>query len=262
MQNNCINNPKISHKLATQGAKKEELEKLYEGDFEEFLTLLSACGLEISKKNDRYFYSCMFTPVTEAEFCIVDIETNGSKIDKHQIIEIAAVKIKNNQITGKFESFVYCEKINEHITQITGIEVDDTINAPKLQKVLEEFRIFLGSAVFVAHDVKFDYGFISDSMQKVGLLPLCNHSMCSIDLAERTLSSYRYGLKYLNEYFNLHPDATHHRAMSDVITTYELFKKSFEQMEAIPKSCMELLSFCKHAKRLKRPQFDPLAVND
>jgi len=254
---------KLLNKLATSGATEYELESSANEDLELFLELLYSQGLELKQQDGRYFFSTNFIPLDSAEFCIVDIETNGSKLEKHQIIEIAALKVQNNKVVDRFETFVECDCINEHITRITGISTEQTKNAPKIDTVLREFRKFLGSAVFVAHDVKFDYMFISGSMEKLGLGILQNQTLCSIDLAERTLSSYRYGLEYLNACFNLYPEAKHHRAMSDVITTYKLLERSLQTLndfENPPKTVGELLLFAKQSNRLKRPKFDPLGV--
>ncbi len=246
-------------RLSTKGLSYEVLKKeIGEEDVEFGLELLRAQGVDLVKKNALYYFSTKFTPIEDATFCIVDIETNGSKLEKHQIIEIAALKVKNKKIVDSFESLIRCKEINQHISDITGITVQDTKNAPKLKQVLQEFRSFLGDAVFVAHDVKFDYRFISGSLEKVGLMPLTNRALCSIDLAERTIPSYRYGLKYLNDYLHLHPEATHHRAMSDVITTYRLFVKSLNNLPEDVKSVEDLIAFSKNGKRLKRPKFDPL----
>jgi len=95
-------------------------------------------------------------------------------------------------------------------------------------------------------------------MQKIGLEPLLNRSLCSLALAERTLVSYRYALSYLNDIFQLNPDASHHRAMSDVMTTYGLFKLSLENIDENINNVEDLIKYSKEAKRLKRPKFDPL----
>ncbi|NPA66764.1 MAG: 3'-5' exonuclease [Epsilonproteobacteria bacterium] len=245
-------------KLASSGLPYDTLKQECDEDVEYCLELWRSQGLNIIKKNGLYFFETKFIPIDQGEFCIVDIETNGSKLEKHQIIEIAAVKVKNKQIIDRFESLICCENINPHITEITGISVEDTKKAPELKKVLYNFKTFLGESVFVAHDVKFDYKFISGSLERIGLLGLMNRPLCSIDLAERTIKSYRYGLKYLNEYLELHPDATHHRAMSDVITTYKLFTKSLEFLPKEVQTVEELIQFSKSGKRLKRPKFDPL----
>ncbi len=244
--------------LTTRGLPIERLKQQIDESLDVFLELSRAQGLNISRKQGHYFFDTKFTKIEDAEFCIVDIETNGSKIEKHQIIEIAAVKVKNKKIIDTYESLVYTKEINPHITDITGILAEDTVDAPNLKTVMMEFKLFLGDAIFVAHDVKFDYTFISLSMQKVGLEALLNRSLCSLALAERTIVSYRYALSYLNDFFHLNPHATHHRAMSDVMTTYELFKLSLENCTESLNNVEDLIRFSKMAPRLKRPKFDPL----
>ena len=128
----------------------------------------------------------------------------------------------------------------------------------QLDVVMRAFKIFLGDAVFIAHDVKFDYTFISQSMQKVGLEPLLNRAVCSLAFAQRTVVSYRYGLSYLNDTFHLNPNPSHHRAMSDVITTYGLFLLSLESCKESLNNVEDLIKFTKNAPKLKRPKFDPL----
>jgi len=248
---------KSVHKLATKGLDPITIRSQINDGLELTLELWRAQGLEIIKKQGYYFFNTKFIPITDVEFCIVDIETNGSKLEKHQIIEIAGVKVKNGIITESFESLVQCDTINEHISAITGITVEDTKNAPKLKNVLQDFHKFLGDTIFVAHDVKFDYKFISGSFEQVGLPPILNRYLCSLALAERTIVSYRYALSYLSEQFNLNKNATHHRAMSDVMTTYELFKLSLKNCTENINNAEDLIKFSKEASRLKRPKFDP-----
>ncbi|QOY54202.1 3'-5' exonuclease [Candidatus Sulfurimonas marisnigri] len=252
---------KSIHKLSSKGLCLQSLREQIDDDLDFSLELWHSQGLNILKDRGYFYFATKFMPIAEVEFCIVDIETNGSKIDKHQIIEIGAVKVKNGEITDRYESLVHCKEINSHITEITGIRAEDTKDAPNLKKVMYDFKVFLGDAVFVAHDVKFDYKFISLSMQKIGLAPLLNRSLCSLSLAERTVESYRYALSYLNDSLNLHPSATHHRAMSDVLTTYELFKLSLNNLNKDIKTAEDIIKFSKEAKRLKRPKFDPLKEN-
>jgi DNA polymerase-3 subunit epsilon len=249
-------------RLSTRGLPMKSLKSQIEESLDLSLEIWRAQGLNIIKRQGYYFFDTKFISMDEAEFCIVDIETNGSKPQKHQIIEIAALKIKNGIVIGSFESLVQCNEINKHITEITGISTNDTKNAPNIKSVLYDFRTFLGDSIFIAHDVKFDYMFISAMMVNIGLEPLLNRSLCSIALAERSVVSYRYALSYLNETFNLNPNATHHRAMSDVITTYELFKLSLNNCGENINNAEDLIKFSKEAKRLKRPKFDPLKISE
>ncbi len=125
---------KSIHKLSSKGLALDILKKQLNENIDLSLELWHAQGLEIVKELGCFYFATKFITLKKAEFCIVDIETNGSKIDKHQIIEIAAIKVKNGAITQRFESLVKCKEINEHITKITGISVKDTKNAPTLKK--------------------------------------------------------------------------------------------------------------------------------
>ena len=248
---------KTHKQLSGEGVTPYQLRQEFNEELELTLELLHAQGLILVERDGRYRYETTGIDWKEAVFCIVDIETNGSKPEKHQIIEIGAVKVQNFTIIDRFESLVECRDISPHITEITGISVDDTEHAPPMREVLHAFRLFLGTSVFVAHDVKFDYSFISAMCERVGLPPLMNRRLCTIDLSERTISSYRYGLKYLNEQLDLYEGATHHRALSDAITTAKLFKRILLHIPEPIKSAEELIQFSKEAKRLKRPKFDP-----
>lgn len=253
---------KLEHTLTYNGAYKKTLETRFNEDIDFLLELLHAQGLEFKTKEQRYYYATALTPLEDTTFCIVDVETNGSKPEKHQIIEIGAVKVKNGEILEQFESLVQCDTISKHISEITGIKVEDTLNAPTLKEVMPKFKAFIGSDVFIGHDVKFDYSFISAMLEKVGLEPLMNRPLCTIKLAERTLTSFRYGLSFLNEHFELYKGATHHRALSDAITTAHLFHLSLQNLPIEAKTAEDLIQFSKKGKRLKRPKFPPEAKED
>jgi DNA polymerase-3 subunit epsilon len=257
MLTNFTLDKKSVHKLSSNGLALVNIRPQLNEGLDVSLEIWKAQGLNIVKKKGYFFFDTKFMPISEAEFCIVDIETNGSKLDKHQIIELAAVKVINGKIVEEFDSLVQCNDINKHITEITGICVQDTKNAPPLKEVLPKFKEFLGDAIFIAHDVKFDYRFISGSFEMYNLEPLLNRSLCSLALAERTLTSYRYALSYLNDTFKLNSNATHHRAMSDVLTTYGLFKLSLENCDSNLNNVEDLIKFSREAKRKKRPKFDP-----
>ncbi len=243
-----------------RGMTAHQIEQLFGEPAALALEISRAQGLQLEERQGRYYPSTCTQLINETVFCIVDIETNGSKPDKHQIIEIGAVKVRNMRIIDRFESLVKCGNISEHITQITGIDTNDTVDAPEMPRVLETFRTFLGDAVFVGHDVKFDFRFTSKMMERSGMAPLLNRTLCTIDLAERTISSYRYGLAFLNEQLELYADATHHRALSDAMTTAKLFKKTLQYIPEPIRTCEELIAFSKTAKRLKRPKFPPQAT--
>ncbi|MBU0925471.1 3'-5' exonuclease [bacterium] len=205
-------------------------DSMYESSELEFELLLSN-GLPLEFDGDFVFLKTKETPIEEQTFCVVDIETNGGSAKKgFQIIELGAVKYKNGQIISKFESLVFAKEIPPYVQEVTKITPKMLEDAPRLENVLKDFKIFLEDDVFVAHDIKFDYTFISESFEKYNLGKLLNRKICTIDLAKRTIESERYGLGFLKELLNIDVD-NHHRAYYDALTTAIVFDKSLENIK-------------------------------
>ena len=223
----------------------EATDTFYDTPELEFELLLSN-GLPLEFDGDFVYLKTTKTPIEEQTFCIVDIETNGGSAKKgYQIIELGAVKYKNGQIIDKFESLVYAKEIPQYVQEVTKINLKMLENAPRLEKVLQEFKLFLEDDVFVAHDIKFDYTFISDSFEKFHLGKLLNRKICSIDLAKRTIESEKYGLSFLKEQLNINVD-NHHRAYYDALTTAIVFEKSLSNIDSSKiKTVEDLISFSK-----------------
>lgn len=224
-------------------------EKFFDNPELEFELLLSN-GFPLDIDNDKIILKTVNTLIKDQIFCIVDIETNGGQINKgHQIIEIGAVKYKNGEIIDKYESLVYASNIPEYIQNVTNITPKMLENAPVLEKVLKEFKLFLEDDVLVAHDIKFDYNFISSSMEKYSLGKLENRKLCTIDLAKRTIKANRYGLKFLKEDLNIDIN-NHHRAYSDALSATYVLDKSIKSLSESVKTVEDLIDFSKNAKPL------------
>ena len=100
-------------------------------DSDTIFILLQASGYPIAQENDNeYRLETCFTPHHEQRYCVIDIETNGSKPGSSQVIEIGALMIQNGEVLDRFETFVECAFLPEYITKITGIEPMDLIGAP------------------------------------------------------------------------------------------------------------------------------------
>lgn len=217
----------------------------YENPQLEFELLLSN-GLPLDFDGDFVYLKTTKNSISEQTFCIVDIETNGGTPKKgFQIIEIGAVKYKNGNILDKFESLVFAKEIAPYIQEVTKITPLMLETAPRIEKVLKEFKEFLSDDVFVAHDIKFDYTFMSDSFEKYDLGKLLNRKLCTIDLAKRTIKSDKYGLSTLKELLNINVE-NHHRAYYDALTTQIIFEKCLNNLDFNTiKTTEDLISFSK-----------------
>ena len=214
--------------------------------------LLQASGYPIEQSDDgNYKLETFFTPYEEQKYCVIDIETNGSKPGTSQVIEIGAIMVQDGKVIGEYETFVECAYLPEYITKITGIEPEDLIGAPSRREALIGLRHFMENAVFVAHNVSFDYGFLNASFDRFGLGGIGNPKLCTIDLARRTFESERYGLGYLIASLGMET-ASHHRAFSDAVCANKVMKKSLETLPEYVVSADDLLRFSVSSKKERR----------
>lgn len=221
-------------------------------DSDTIYILLQASGYPIEQEEDGiYRLETYFTPYAQQRYCVLDIETNGSKPGSSQVIEIGAVMLQNGEVIDRFETFVECAFLPEYITKITGIEPTDLIGAPSRREALIKLRHFMGNAIFVAHNANFDYSFLNASFDRFGLGGIGNPKLCTIDLARRTFESERYGLAYLIDFLEIET-ATHHRAYSDAVCAAKVMEKSVTTLPEYVKSADDLLRFSISSKKDRR----------
>ncbi len=213
--------------------------------------LLQASGYPIEEKFDGYCFKPMQTSYKEQEYVIVDIETNGSKPGRSQVIEIGAIKLKNGKIIDRLETFVACAYLPQNIIELTGITPFDLIDAPSRKNALLMLKEFLGDAVFVAHNVGFDYTFLTASFKRFGLGSIGNVRLCTIDLSRRTIKSQKYGLAGLCETLNLNL-GTHHRAYSDALASMKIMQESFKKLPNYVKTTDDLIRFSLSSKKERK----------
>lgn len=222
-------------------SKVEEL-KNFDLDLETFELL----GLSlILNKDNTLTLKTRTTKIKEEIFCIVDIESTGG-VSKGEILEIGAVKIQNSKELESFQSFIKVKEIPDNIKELTGISYDMVENAPTLAKVLNDFRLFLKDSIFVAHNVRFDYSFISKVLNECDFGILLNRRICTIEFAQCCIQSPRYKLGVLKEFLGI--ENVHHRALDDALAAAEIFKYCLGKLPHHIKTTEELIHFTKTAR--------------
>ncbi|RUM68039.1 MAG: 3'-5' exonuclease [Sulfurospirillum sp.] len=209
---------------------------------------LNFYGLPVCEDGEKVFLRTQQNSYKDETYCIVDIETNGNSPVKNQIIELGAIKYKNGEIVDRFETYVYADYIPQAIVRLTNIEQSDLANAPSLKKVLHDFKLFLADNVFVAHNVKFDYNFISTSLKTVGLEELLNRKLCTVDLARKTIDTEKHGLAHLRDFLEI-DTGEHHRAYADALSAAKVLDACFRNIPEHVKTTEDLIAFSKHAPR-------------
>lgn len=160
------------------------------------------------------------------DYVLVDIETTGLSPQRDEIIEIGAIKVKDNKIVDTYSSLINIgKKIPYFITELTGITTEMITNEGKdKEEVLREFVDFAGDNIIVGHNVNFDINFIYDKCEKYLNTYLSNDFIDTMKIAKKLVSTPNYKLGTLADYFNVDYNGAH-RGLKDVEITYEVYNK-------------------------------------
>ena len=170
----------------------------------------------------------------DATYVVFDVETTGLSNQYDQIIELAAVKVKDGEIIDKFERFSNPhEKLSETIINLTHITDDMLVDAPEIEEVLTEFKEWVGDAIFVAHNASFDMGFIDTGYERLGFSPSTNGVIDTLELSRTINTEYgKHGLNFLAKKYGVEL-TQHHRAIYDTEATAYIFIKMVQQMKEL-----------------------------
>lgn len=164
------------------------------------------------------------TPFAQVPFLVVDVETTGiSAWAGDRVTEVAAVFVDGAEVREAFHSLVNPGRsIPPFITQLTGIDDVMVRNAPQFAEIAGEFAQHMVGRVFVAHNARFDWNFLSAEFRRVASAPLesiASEQLCTVRLARRFLSHLpRRNLDAVANHYGVAIDGRH-RAMGDARAT-------------------------------------------
>ncbi|WP_455486484.1 exonuclease domain-containing protein, partial [Gemella sp.] len=168
----------------------------------------------------------------DATYVVFDVETTGLSAERDRLIEIAAVKVKNGAEIDSFESYINPQRpISELITKITSITNDDVRNAPLEKEVMTNFYNWLDKDdILVAHNAKFDLGFLDTCFERLGLENKNNATIDTLFVSRaENKDAKRHGLSNLAKLYKVRL-VQHHRAIYDTKATAEIFVKMLDQL--------------------------------
>lgn len=172
------------------------------------------------------------TPLHAVTFVVVDLETTGGSADGDAITEIGAVKVRGGEVLGEFQTLVNPGRaIPPTITILTGITHAMVVEAPRIETVLPSFLEFLGDAVLVAHNARFDVGFLNAAATATGHDRLTNRVLDTVALARRVVRSEVRNLRLgsLAAHFRS-PVTPTHRALDDARATTHVLHALLERV--------------------------------
>jgi DNA polymerase III subunit epsilon len=163
--------------------------------------------------------------VTKKKYAIIDIETTGGAANREKITEIAIIVHDGEKILTTYETLINPQRsIPYFITQVTGISDAMVADAPKFYEIAKNIVTLTEGAIFVAHNVRFDYGFIQEEFRRLGFTYM-RKQLCTVRLSRQAFPGLRsYALGNLIKHFNIQVK-DRHRAMADAAATTIIFEK-------------------------------------
>jgi DNA polymerase III epsilon subunit-like protein len=171
----------------------------------------------------------------------IDTETTGTDPNKHEIIELAVIiarQISNEgkgptlEIIEEFEWKIkpeHIERADEQALRVNGYNEVDWMFASELKRVMEEFAKKTASAIFVSHNVTFDYAFVQKAFEETGVENNMHYAkLDTISIAFARLydapQADRFSLRALCELLKVE-NSKAHSALSDTRALVECYKK-------------------------------------
>jgi DNA polymerase-3 subunit epsilon len=162
--------------------------------------------------------------VLDQPMVFVDIETNGLNHIRGRVIEVAAIRVEGGKIVRSFSSLVDPEtELPYFITNLTGITTNELKGAPTFSQIADELEEVLQGAIFVAHNVRFDYSFLKQEFKRLNrnFLP---RQLCTVRLSRALFPEHRsHKLQSLIERYNF-TYQKRHRAYDDAEVLWQFVK--------------------------------------
>lgn len=166
-----------------------------------------------------------------SNYCIVDLETTGIFVNSADIIEIAVLRVRDNEVVDEFNTLInpHCH-IPEEATAVNNITDDMVKNAPDLSEVIDDFCSFIGNDVIVGYNnAAFDMNVLYDNLLRLRDSFLTNDYIDILHSARRCLTDIpNYKLETVSKYYGLDTQGEH-RALKDCYLTKACYDKLYEE---------------------------------
>ena len=163
------------------------------------------------------------------EFAIVDVETTGSSAYTNRIMDIGIVITDSKQVLNKYSTLLNPnQSIQPFVQKMTGIYQNEVLNEPLFHDVSKIVFDMLQNKIFVAHNVKFDYSFIEQSLKRSGY-QYQTSKLCTLTIARKLKPELKkFNVGFLANYYGMELTKKH-RALPDAEATAYIFIKLIEE---------------------------------
>lgn len=177
-------------------------------------------------------------------YAVIDLETTGpDAAGGDRIIQFGCALVKNHQVIQTLSQLINPDRpIPQAIQALTGITPEMLTAAPYFDEVAPAIAAMLKGTVVVAHNVNFDYPFLSHAFVAAGLPALTNQAIDTVQLAQVILpTAQSYRLSDLTRELGIVHDNPH-RADSDAISTGKLMLALMDRFAQLPGPTQRLIA--------------------
>lgn len=156
----------------------------------------------------------------------VDLETTGTTATHGRILEVGMLRMESGEIVDTFSSLINpLTYIPPEIEKLTGISQKDVEGAPTFDSLAKDIYSFLKGGIFVAHNVRFDYGFLKSEFARSEIAFTARH-FCTVRLSRLLYPRCkRHNLDSIIERFGFACE-NRHRALDDAKIIQQFYEKS------------------------------------
>ncbi len=193
--------------------------------------------------------------LADCAFAVVDVETTGSSPSRgDRVIEIAVAVLSGGAVGVVLDTLVNPERqIPRVVTGITRIVYDDVRDKPVFGEIADQVVDALAGRIFVAHNMRFDWSFVSTEIRRTLHLALDGPRLCTVRLARRLIPGLRSrNLDSVARYFGIEIENRHRAAGDATATAWVLSRLLDLAAERGIDTLRELEELTRGAKRKKR----------
>jgi DNA polymerase III subunit epsilon len=163
-------------------------------------------------------------PLLDAPLAIVDLETTGANASWDRITEIAVIEVDRGEISGEWSTLVNPQTaIPPAIQALTGITNDMVADAPTFAELARPLHERLAGRVVVAHNARFDYGFLRQAFEREGIR-YAARTLCTVKLSRHLYPGHaRHNLDSLIARHGLRC-RERHRALGDADAVWQFLR--------------------------------------
>ena len=195
---------------------------------------------------------CWIVPLERADYVVFDLETTGTRPGSARIVEVGAVRISALAQVARFERLVDPGvPIPPVITALTGISPAHVRGRPRIDRVIDEFLRFCAGAILVAHNARFDIGFVDAELHRLRGGRLAAPVIDTVALGRRLLGDRlpRMDLGTLADRFDTDVRPCH-RALPDAEATAEVLVQLLGMAQERGAATVgEVIGLCAPARR-------------